>query len=57
VLRVRQQRNAILGADSFRDPAWDMILDLYVQDAGTAGTMISVRSLVSRRGSGKTFSG
>jgi len=41
VLRVRQQRNVILGADSFRDPAWDMLLDLYVQDSGHAGTMIS----------------
>jgi len=47
VLRVRQQRNAILGADSFRDPAWDMILDLYVQDAGTAGTMISALCIAS----------
>ena len=47
VLRVRQQRNAILGADSFRDPAWDMLLDLYVQDANHAGTMISALCIAS----------
>ena len=47
VLRVRQQRNAILGADSFRDPAWDMLLDLYVQDAGNSGTMISALCIAS----------
>jgi len=47
VLRVRQQRNAILGADSFRDPAWDMLLDLYVQDSGSAGTMISALCIAS----------
>jgi DNA-binding MarR family transcriptional regulator len=47
VLRVRQQRNAILGADSFRDPAWDMLLDLYVQDSGTAGMMVSALCIAS----------
>lgn len=47
VLRVRQQRNVILGADSFRDPAWDMLLDLYVQDANGAGTMISALCIAS----------
>jgi len=47
VLRVRQQRNAILGADSFRDPAWDMLLDLYVQDGGNKGTMISALCIAS----------
>jgi len=47
VLRVRQQRNAILGADSFRDPAWDMLLDLYVQDSGVAGTMVSALCIAS----------
>ena len=47
VLRVRQQRNAILGGDAFRDPAWDMLLDLYVQDAGSAGTMISALCIAS----------
>jgi len=47
VLRVRQQRNVILGADSFRDPAWDMLLDLYVQDSGHAGTMISALCIAS----------
>jgi len=41
VLRVRRQRSEILGADSFRDPAWDMLLDLYVQHELGAGTMIS----------------
>ena len=47
VLRVRQQRNAILGADSFRDPAWDMLLDLYVQDSASAGTMVSALCIAS----------
>jgi DNA-binding MarR family transcriptional regulator len=47
VLRVRQQRNAILGGDSFRDPAWDMLLDLYVQDASSAGTMVSALCIAS----------
>jgi DNA-binding MarR family transcriptional regulator len=47
ILRVRQQRNAILGADSFRDPAWDMLLDLYVQDADHKGTMISALCIAS----------
>lgn len=47
VLRVRQQRNAILGADSFRDPAWDMLLDLYVQDGSSAGTMVSALCIAS----------
>lgn len=47
VLRVRQQRNAILGADSFRDPAWDMLLDLYAQDGGESGTMISALCIAS----------
>lgn len=47
VLRVRQQRNAILGADSFRDPAWDMLLDLYVQDGSCGGTMVSALCIAS----------
>lgn len=47
LLRVRQQRNAILGADSFRDPAWDMMLDLYVQDGSSAGTMVSALCIAS----------
>jgi DNA-binding MarR family transcriptional regulator len=47
VLRVRQQRNAILGADSFRDPAWDMLLDLYVQDGDRKETMISALCIAS----------
>jgi DNA-binding MarR family transcriptional regulator len=47
LLRMRQQRNAVLDADSFRDPAWDMLLDLYVQDAGNAGTMISALCIAS----------
>ena len=43
VLRVRQQRNAILGADSFRDPAWDMLLDLTA--ARAEHVRVSVTSL------------
>lgn len=41
VLRVRRQRSEILGVDSFRDPAWDMLLDLYAQHDHGAGMMIS----------------
>lgn len=47
LLRVHQQRNVILGADSFRDPAWDMLLDLYAQDSGHTGTMISALCIAS----------
>jgi len=47
VLRVRQQRNEVLGADSFRDPAWDMLLDLYVQHETSGGTMISALCIAS----------
>jgi DNA-binding MarR family transcriptional regulator len=47
VLRVRQQRNTILGADSFRDPAWDMLLDLYAQEGAEGGTMISALCIAS----------
>lgn len=47
VLRVRQQRNEVLGADSFRYPAWDMLLDLYVQHETGSGTMISALCIAS----------
>jgi DNA-binding MarR family transcriptional regulator len=47
LLRARQQRHTILGADTFRDPAWDMLLDLYVQEEAQVGTMISALCIAS----------
>jgi DNA-binding MarR family transcriptional regulator len=47
VLRVRQQRSEILGVDSFRDPAWDMLLDLYARQEPGTGMMISALCIAS----------
>lgn len=41
LLRVRAQRNDIVGAESLRDPAWDMLLDLYGNESGDGAMMIS----------------
>jgi DNA-binding MarR family transcriptional regulator len=41
LLRVRTQRNDIVGAESLRDPAWDMLLDLYGNESGDGAMMIS----------------
>jgi DNA-binding MarR family transcriptional regulator len=41
LLRVRAQRNDIVGAESLRDPAWDMLLDLYGHESGDGAMMIS----------------
>ncbi len=43
VLRHRHQRNRVLGAALFADPAWDMLLDLAVNEAD--GRRVSVTSL------------
>lgn len=42
-LRVRRLRGQHLGADLFADPAWDMLLDLFVQRR--RGHRVSVTSL------------
>ncbi|WP_174274013.1 winged helix DNA-binding protein [Sphingomonas bacterium] len=42
-LKARACRGQIFDTDLFRDPAWDMLLDLY--DAHSAGRVISVSSL------------
>lgn len=36
LLRARASRSEVLGAELFRDPAWDILLDLYAS-AGTSG--------------------
>lgn len=41
--RIRLRRNELLGAPLFRDPAWDMLLELYV--AHEQGQDLSVSSL------------
>ena len=41
--RIRIRRNELLGAPLFRDPAWDMLLELYV--AHEQGRDISISSL------------
>ena len=41
--RLRMRRNEIIGAPLFRDPAWDMLLELFA--AHQAGRRISISSL------------
>jgi DNA-binding transcriptional ArsR family regulator len=41
LLRVRAQRNEILATEIMRDPAWDMLLDLYAHEGRTRGMMVS----------------
>ncbi|WP_162232724.1 winged helix DNA-binding protein [Sphingomonas sanxanigenens] len=43
MLAVRSRRNEAIGADIFRDPAWDMMLDLLA--AAHQGRQVSVSSL------------
>ncbi|MGF7150715.1 DNA-binding MarR family transcriptional regulator [Sphingomonas zeicaulis] len=43
MLAVRSRRNDAIGADIFRDPAWDMMLDLLA--AAHQGRQVSVSSL------------
>lgn len=43
VRRMRMRRNELFGAPLFRDPAWDMLLELYVADE--CGRTVSVSSL------------
>jgi DNA-binding MarR family transcriptional regulator len=41
LLRVRAQRNDLIGTESLRDPSWDMLLDLYGNESGNGAMMIS----------------
>jgi len=43
VRRLRMRRNELLGAPLFRDPAWDMLLELFA--AHESGREVSVSSL------------
>lgn len=40
LLRARSRRSELLGVELFRDPAWDILLDLYA-NGGEAGMMVS----------------
>lgn len=42
-LRSRDERDRVFGADLFFDPAWNMLLDLYVNER--RGAVVSVSSL------------
>ncbi|HEX9964275.1 MAG TPA: MarR family winged helix-turn-helix transcriptional regulator [Allosphingosinicella sp.] len=41
ILTLRRLRETILGEEFFSDPAWDMLLDLYVQTRGDAPVAVS----------------
>lgn len=41
VIKSRTSRQQIFGTDIFRDPAWDMLLDLYVNRAEARETSVS----------------
>lgn len=45
VVRMRRRREALLGSDLFADPAWDMLLDLYI--AEMSGGPLSVSTLAA----------
>lgn len=45
IVEARRARDALFGAGYFADPAWDMLLNLYVADE--AGTPLSVSELCS----------
>jgi hypothetical protein len=45
VVRTRRRREALLGPDLFADPAWDMLLDLYI--AEMSGGPLSVSTLAA----------
>jgi DNA-binding MarR family transcriptional regulator len=42
-VRVREERDRIFGADLFFDPAWNILLDLYISER--KGMMVSVSSM------------
>ncbi len=41
--RIREERDRIFGADLFFDPAWNILLDLYISER--RGAMVSVSSM------------
>ena len=41
--RVREERDRIFGADLFFDPAWNILLDLYISER--KGLMVSISSM------------
>lgn len=41
LLRVRRRREQELGADFFADPAWDMLLDLFIRHVDGKRTCVS----------------
>jgi hypothetical protein len=43
ILRARRQRERVFGANLFADPAWDMMLELFVQE--DRGNTVHVSSL------------
>ena len=47
-MRARDERDRVFGADLFFDPAWNMLLDLYVN--GGAARWCRSRRCASRRG-------
>lgn len=46
-LRVRRMRERELGANLFADPAWDMLLDLFVQRVDGKATSVSTACIGS----------
>jgi len=47
-VRQRDRRREALGADMFREPAWDILLDLYC--AGLAGRDVSIMDACAASG-------
>lgn len=48
IIRIRQRREHALGADLFADPAWDILLDLFVQRVEGRATSSTSASIASR---------
>lgn len=48
IVRIRQHRENALGADLFADPAWDILLDLFVQRVEGRATSSTSASIASR---------
>lgn len=48
IVKLRRQRDRVLGAKMFADPAWDMLLDLFVRCVDQVSTSISSACLASK---------
>lgn len=48
IVRIRQRRENALGADLFADPAWDILLDLFIQRVEGRATSSTSASIASR---------